>query len=73
MINSINQNPYSTQASYNSTANVQSASDTNKTSSLNSQQAQQLVSNILSASPSELFASVSANKINVAQALSLVD
>ena len=73
MINSINQNPFSTQASYNATANVQSASDTNKTSSLNSQQAQQLVSNILSASPSELFASVSANKINVAQALSLVD
>ncbi|WP_440905210.1 hypothetical protein ACMZOO_02350 [Catenovulum sp. SX2] len=73
MINSVNQNPFSAQSTLNSAANVQQSTSSNGNSTINSQQAQHLLNNILAASPTELLASVSANKMNVSQALSLVD
>ncbi|WP_016954775.1 hypothetical protein [Catenovulum agarivorans] len=73
MINSVNQNPFSAQSTLNSASNVQQSTSTSDSSTINSQQAQHLLNNILAASPTELFASVSSNKMNVSHALSLVD
>ncbi|EWH12172.1 hypothetical protein DS2_00575 [Catenovulum agarivorans DS-2] len=75
MINTINSNPFSTTTKLqpNDTAkDVQSQQNTS-TTNINSKQAEQLVGSLLSASPEQLLASVSASKMNVAHALSLVD